>query len=79
MINEQEGRDYLVAFSQKLNQNIYIYKRPYIKKFLKRVSELGTVSVFTASPKSYADPIIDKLDPDNKIFKHRFFQDDCEN
>ena len=48
-IKEQEGREYLVTFNKEQNKNIYVYKRPYLNKFLKRCSELGTVSVFTAS------------------------------
>ena len=36
----------------------YVRIRPYLSEFLKEVSELFEVVVFTASEKSYADPIV---------------------
>ena len=47
--------------------------------FLKRVSEIGTISIFTANQKHYADPILNKLDPAKKYFKNRFYGDSCVN
>ena len=37
--------------------------RPHLDKFLKSMSEMGQLHLFTAATKSYADPIIDKIDP----------------
>ena len=54
-----------------------MYKRPHLKEFLSKVSQISTVSVFTQNQRSYAEPIIDKLDPDKKIFKHRFYSEHC--
>ena len=36
----------------------YVRIRPYLSEFLKEISELFEVVVFTASEKSYADPIV---------------------
>lgn len=38
---------------------MYVYKRPHLASFLNQIAKMGTVSVFTASVKAYADPIID--------------------
>lgn len=38
------------------------------------IAKLGKVSVFTASVKRYADPIIDEIDPKN-IIKRRFYRE----
>ena len=54
-----------------------MYKRPHLREFLAKISQIGTVSVFTQNVRSYADPIIDRLDPDKKIFKHRFYSEHC--
>ena len=50
-----------------------------MREFLLKVSQLGQVSIFTHHQRSYADPIIDKLDPERKIFKHRFYSEHCIN
>lgn len=69
--------DHLLVFNQEYGGDIYVYKRPHLKEFLAKVSQISTVSVFTQSQRSYAEPIIDKLDPENKIFKSRFYADNC--
>lgn len=56
----------------------YVYKRPYVDNFLKKVSEWYKVVVFTASLKEYADPVIDYLDPEKKIFAKRYFRESCQ-
>ena len=33
--------------------------------------------VFTAGTKAYANPILDKIDPENKLFSLRLFRDHC--
>ena len=40
---------------------------------------MGQVSVFTHHQRNYADPIIDKIDPDRKMIKHRFYSEHCVN
>jgi TFIIF-interacting CTD phosphatase-like protein len=56
---------------------MYIYKRPYLDHFLNSIAELGEVSIFTASVKQYADPIIDEIDPKG-IIKRRFYREHCK-
>ncbi|KAJ1930699.1 Nuclear envelope morphology protein 1 [Tieghemiomyces parasiticus] len=55
----------------------YIYKRPHVDYFLKKVSEWYHVVVFTASIMEYADPVIDSLDPKGTLIHQRYFRDSC--
>jgi len=45
----KEGRDYVVVYNEEFGGEIYVYKRPFMYDFLKRVSEIGTISIFTAN------------------------------
>ncbi|KAJ1657876.1 Nuclear envelope morphology protein 1 [Dispira simplex] len=55
----------------------YIYKRPHVDYFLKKVSEWYNVVVFTASIMEYADPVIDYLDPHRTLIQQRYFRESC--
>lgn len=41
---------------------VYVGLRPGVHDFLREVEKLFEIVIFTASVKSYADPIIDMLD-----------------
>lgn len=51
--------------------------RPYLKKFLQFVMTNFEVVVFSASLPQFANPVLDKIDPEGKIFTHRLFRDSC--
>ncbi|KAI8823088.1 NLI interacting factor-like phosphatase-domain-containing protein [Fimicolochytrium jonesii] len=55
----------------------YVYKRPHCDLFLRKVSEWYKVVIFTASMAEYADPVVDWLDPQRKIFAARYFRQSC--
>lgn len=55
---------------------VYVMKRPGISKFLKRMSELFEVVVFTASLGNYADPLLDLIDKE-RVIAHRLFRESC--
>ncbi|GBB89218.1 hypothetical protein RclHR1_01590023 [Rhizophagus clarus] len=57
----------------------YVYKRPHVDHFLKKVSEWYKVVIFTASMPEYADPVIDWLDPNKNLICNRFFRQSCTN
>jgi len=48
-----------------------------VKEFLKYAATLFELVVFTASNSIYANKIIDLIDPDKTLFKHRMFRHHC--
>lgn len=57
-------------------QHIYVCKRPGVDVFLEKVCRTFEVVIFTASLATYADPVIDFLDP-NGLIRHRLFRESC--
>jgi len=57
-------------------QNFYVFKRPYVDMFLHRLSKIYELVLFTASVPSYADPLVDRLDP-YKLLEHRLYREHC--
>ncbi|KAJ3083819.1 Nuclear envelope morphology protein 1 [Quaeritorhiza haematococci] len=55
----------------------YVYKRPHVDFFLKKVSEWYNVVIFTASMPEYADPVIDWLDGNRGLISKRYFRQSC--
>jgi CTD small phosphatase-like protein 2 len=51
--------------------------RPYALTFLKKMAKKWEVVIFTASHQSYADAILDELDPDGRLFHHRLYRQHC--
>jgi len=56
--------------------NIYVLVRPGAENFIKKLSKLFEVVIFTASISKYASPLIDKLDKDQNI-KYRLYREHC--
>ncbi|EPR60901.1 Dullard family phosphatase domain-containing protein [Toxoplasma gondii GT1] len=55
---------------------IHVCKRPGVDRFLEVVSRLYEVVIFTASLQTYADPLIDLLDPKG-LCPYRLFRSSC--
>ncbi|KAJ1724397.1 Nuclear envelope morphology protein 1 [Coemansia erecta] len=55
----------------------YVYKRPHVDYFLRKVSEWYKIVIFTASMAEYADPVIDLLDSQGKYISGRYFRESC--
>ena len=51
--------------------------RPYAIDCLREVSKYFQVVVFTASHQSYADVVLDYLDPARELIEHRLYRDSC--
>ena len=56
--------------------NIYVKVRPYAEQFLKNVSKLFEIVIFTASISKYASPLLDILDKESNI-TFRLFREHC--
>lgn len=56
---------------------IHVRTRPYLQETLEKLSQLYELVVFTAGVKDYADPILDRIDPDKTFFKKRMYRDEC--
>jgi Dullard-like phosphatase family protein len=68
------------TFSYSDENYIYyvdVFFRPHLKKFLKEVSKFFHLAIFTAAMKTYADIIIDYIDPKNEFFQFRLYRDAC--
>lgn len=55
---------------------MYVKIRPGLDHFLAEVGRHYEVVVFTSSPKSIADAIIDRIDK-NAVIQHRLYRDKC--
>ncbi|KAJ1502433.1 hypothetical protein HMI54_010212 [Coelomomyces lativittatus] len=55
----------------------WVYKRPGVDQFLRELSRVYQIYIFTAGIKEYASQILDQLDPEGTIFHGRFYRDDC--
>lgn len=51
--------------------------RPYAISFLKKMKKKWEIIIFTASHQSYADAILDEIDPDGTLFDHRLYRQHC--
>lgn len=51
--------------------------RPYWRECLEEASKNFQVVVFTASHQTYADAILNYLDPDNQLIQHRLYRHHC--
>lgn len=51
--------------------------RPHVHHFLKEVAKAFEVVIFTASQQSYADKVINALDPDGTLIDHRLYRQHC--
>lgn len=56
---------------------MYVEPRPYAKEFLKAVSQIFTVYIYTAGRKRYADKVLDHLDEEKTLIDKRFYRDSC--
>ena len=48
--------------------------RPYLMECLREAAQLMQVIVFTASHQTYADAILDYIDPDGSLFSYRMYR-----
>ena len=67
--------DETILHTMNLPFQNYFLLRPGVIDFLEEISKLYEIIIFTSSPKSYADPLLNKIDNDNKYFSHRLYKE----
>ena len=74
----EEGGDAKIAFSvQGRTVEAAVRVRPFAQACLQAASELFEVVIFTASLSSYADRVLDLLDPSGTLIQHRLYRENC--
>jgi len=66
--------DETISHSIKLSFGCYFLVRPGALDFLKEVSKYYEIIIFTSSPKSYADKILNKIDINGDLISHRLYR-----
>ena len=56
---------------------IGVFIRPYAREFLRRMSTMFELIVFTAGRKDYADRMLNMLDPNREFISHRLYRHHC--
>ena len=67
---------YFKIFFNYKYHDIYVYKRPFLNKFLKEMNKIFKIFIFTASIKKYAKPLLNFLD-DHNCFIKKFYRESC--
>ncbi|KAM8745719.1 CTD small phosphatase-like protein 3 [Acanthopagrus schlegelii] len=75
VIDEAEYTFY-TAF-QDSQYKAYMILRPHVKEFLQSMAKIYELFVYTCAKKEYAEKILNILDPQRKLFRHRLYQEDC--
>jgi TFIIF-interacting CTD phosphatase-like protein len=75
----REERPKVQQFSLTLNDGakLRVNVRPGLDTFLPLVAQNFELVLFTASVPIYADAILDVLDPNGTMFKHRLYRQHC--
>lgn len=68
--------DYYIDLDE-YNTFLNIYMRSGYKEFFDYLKENTEAVIFTTGTKQYADAVLDIVDPNYEIFKHRLYQTDC--
>ena len=66
--------DETLTHTLKLPFGDYFLIRPGVKDFLQEMKKYFEIIIFTSSPKSYADNILDKIDVNGEFFKYRLYR-----
>lgn len=73
-----ENADFTIPINFNMrDQTIYVRCRPHLKEFVERVSTLFEIIIFTASQSIYAEKLLNVLDPQKKLFRHRVYRESC--
>ncbi|KAM5194089.1 CTD small phosphatase-like protein 3 [Mantella aurantiaca] len=56
---------------------VYLKVRPHVKNFLLAVSKFYEIFIYTTARKEYGEQIMELLDPQKTLIRHRLYQDHC--
>ena len=66
-----------VTLPSRKKGKIGVNVRPNWQTALNKIKEKYIIVVYTASHQSYADAVLDFMDPSNKYFSHRLYRNNC--
>jgi len=66
-----------INFGNGLDLEAGINLRPYLRECLKELSQYYELMVFTASHESYANGVVDYIDPNHEFIQHRLSREQC--
>ena len=66
-----------VILPSKKETEVGINIRPYSIDLIKKLKEFYVIIIYTASDKSYAEAVLNYLDPNKEIFYYRLFRNNC--
>ncbi len=74
----KQQKNFKTSFSFDFqNTQIHVRLRPYLADALEKLAQIYEIVVFTAGVQEYADPILDRIDPEKTLFKKRLYRDTC--
>lgn len=77
-LNVIEEADYTFNTTFQDHQyKAYMILRPHVREFLQAMAKIYELFVYTCAKREYAEKILEILDPQRKLFRHRLYQDDC--
>ncbi|XP_068127325.1 CTD small phosphatase-like protein 2-A isoform X2 [Hyperolius riggenbachi] len=62
---------------QDTHYKVYLKLRPHVEKFLQTLTKLYEIFIYTTAKKEYGEQILEILDPQKTLIRHRLYQEDC--
>lgn len=72
--------DFIVSIANQSGSEalqISVKMRPFLDNSLEHLAKYYEIAVFTAGEQSYADAVLDYLDEERQIIKHRLYRQHC--